>query len=176
MKSASFKSAELVSSAPRSRAVARWLGIGSVVALVLCLLVPWQQNITGSGRVIAWAPSERRQPIEAPVNGRVVHWRVREGAFVREGDTLVEILDNDPQLVERLATERDAVSSKLENYEHRARALDLVGERARAAHGAARSRRPAASCAPPRRSCARPSRSWRPPRPPSRRRRCSTGA
>ncbi|MET0286549.1 MAG: HlyD family efflux transporter periplasmic adaptor subunit [Polyangiales bacterium] len=133
MKLAHFESAATVTSAPRARKVARWLGIGSVVFLVACAFVPWQQNITGSGRVIAWAASERRQPIEAPVNGRVVHWRVKEGAFVQEGDTLVEILDNDPMLVERLATERDAVSQKLDNYEDRALTLANQIESARSA-------------------------------------------
>jgi adhesin transport system membrane fusion protein len=130
---ASFKSAGLVSAAPRARAVARWLGVGSVLALVLCALVPWQQNITCSGRVIAWEPSERRQPIEAPVNGRVVRWRVKEGALVQEGDPLVEILDNDPQLVERLASEREAVAQKLENYASRAQTLEQQIESARSA-------------------------------------------
>jgi membrane fusion protein, adhesin transport system len=117
----------------KSHVLARLLGLSGVASIVLAALLPWQQNVSGAGRVIAWAPSERRQPIEAPVNGRVVRWWVHEGSQVKEGDPMVEILDNDPLLVERLATERAAVASKLDNYEGRARTLTSQIDSARAA-------------------------------------------
>jgi multidrug efflux pump subunit AcrA (membrane-fusion protein) len=117
----------------KSHVLARLLGLSGVASIVLAALLPWQQNVSGAGRVIAWAPSERRQPIEAPVNGRVVRWWVHEGSQVKEGDPMVEILDNDPLLVERLATERAAVASKLDNYEGRARTLTSQIDTARAA-------------------------------------------
>lgn len=104
--------------------VARGLLASLVAFTAFALLAPWQQNVSGAGRVIAYAPSERRQPIEAPVSGRVVHWWVQEGAQVKAGDPLVEILDNDPLFVERLAAERAAVAEKLESYRERAATLE----------------------------------------------------
>jgi adhesin transport system membrane fusion protein len=132
-KMAHFASAEALHKAASTGAIARILGVGMLAFFVVCGLLPWQQSITGTGRVIAYAPSERRQPIEAPVNGRVVRWWVREGDAVKEGDPIVEILDNDPQLVERLATERAAVAQKLDNYGDRALTLEAQIQTARQA-------------------------------------------
>ena len=62
-------------------------GIAALVLVALgataCsfLLVPWRQFSTGHGRVIAYAPTERTQTIEAPVYGRVV----RLGPGIVEG-------------------------------------------------------------------------------------------
>jgi adhesin transport system membrane fusion protein len=122
-----------IPTAPRTIAVARRLGIAMLVTLAGTLLAPWQQSVSGTGRVIAYAPSERRQPLEAPVNGRVVRWWVQEGSPVKEGDPIVEILDNDPLLVERLAAEREAVALKMESYDGRMRVLEAQIETARTA-------------------------------------------
>jgi adhesin transport system membrane fusion protein len=119
-----LSSLALVPRAKSTARVARGL-LASLSAFVLVsLYAPWQQNVSGTGRVIAYAPSERRQPIEAPVSGRVVHWWVQEGAQVQAGDPLVEILDNDPRFVERLASEREAVAEKMESYRERATTLE----------------------------------------------------
>jgi membrane fusion protein, adhesin transport system len=121
---AQLGAAALVPRAQSARVVARVLFLTLLLVIAACLLAPWQQSISGAGRVIAYAPSERRQTVEAPVNGRVLRWFVHEGARVEQGEALVEIVDNDPQLVERLGTEREAVSQKLENYRERVAMLE----------------------------------------------------
>ncbi|MBI5764932.1 MAG: HlyD family efflux transporter periplasmic adaptor subunit [Planctomycetes bacterium] len=109
----------------------RWLGrVGWAIAIFLCIMpfgmlfVPWQQNIKGTGRVQAFAALEREQAIKAPLSGRVVRWRVQEGAHVNAGDPLVEISDIDPNLIGRLQQERnglqgkyDAAVDKVRSYE-----------------------------------------------------------
>ena len=77
------------------------------------MIAPWQQNIRASGKVIAFAPIERQQKIESTVAGRITQWFVREGAKVKAGDTLVEIVDVDPDLLPRLTQQRDASKLKL---------------------------------------------------------------
>ncbi len=114
-----LRSAALVPQALGTRFVARMLGLAGLAFLITALLAPWQQSVSGAGRVIAYAPNERRQPLDAPVSGRIVRWWVREGSLVKAGDPIVEILDNDPLLVERLASEREAVLSKLASYTER---------------------------------------------------------
>lgn len=88
------------------------------------LLTPWQQNITGTGRVTAFAPLERQQTVEAPVSGRIVQWQAREGAKVKAGDVLMEIADVDPEQLERLSRQTDA-AAKLAAKEEELRAYRL---------------------------------------------------
>jgi len=97
-----------------------------VFGLVILLLgvTPWQQTATGSGRVIAFAPDERRQNLDAPIEGRVLRWYVREGAVVKKGDRIVDLSDNDPDILLRLRDERDAIDRRLDAAKLRARSLE----------------------------------------------------
>ncbi|MCS6915701.1 MAG: biotin/lipoyl-binding protein [Myxococcales bacterium] len=112
----SVKTASVVRRAARVMMVLFW------VTLLFLLLAPWQQSSTGEGRVIAYTPVERQQTIEAPVDGRIVRWHVREGTHVKAGDLIVEMSDIDPAILERLRRERDAVAARLEAARARARA------------------------------------------------------
>lgn len=97
-----------------ARALA-WLLVAALVGLVFALVVvPWQQSVSGAGRVIAYAPLERQQTIEAPNDGRVVRWHVQEGDHVEEGDLLAELSDIDVNVVTRLERERAAAQAELE--------------------------------------------------------------
>ncbi|MCB9663457.1 MAG: HlyD family efflux transporter periplasmic adaptor subunit [Alphaproteobacteria bacterium] len=93
---------------------ARRLGLVFAVLLVLLALLPWQQNAAGIGRVIAYVPAAREQQVDAPISGRVVEWLVREGDEVVAGQPLVELSDNDPDYVERLARQRELVEVQLQ--------------------------------------------------------------
>ncbi|MFT4769602.1 MAG: multidrug efflux pump subunit AcrA (membrane-fusion protein) [Glaciecola sp.] len=97
--------------------VARAVGIGllfffAVVALFLTF-VPWVQTASGPGNVTALNPNDRMQEINALVPGRIQQWYVRDGSRVQLGDPIVQIVDNDPQLLERLQAERGQVMAKL---------------------------------------------------------------
>jgi len=110
--------------APRAAHVlARVLVALLVVSVAALTLTPWQQNIPGAGRVIAFSPEERMQRIEAAVDGRIVAWHVVEGSQVRKGDPIVELVDNDPAILERLREERDQIVRTIEQGDARARAL-----------------------------------------------------
>jgi len=86
----------------------------SVLSLVGVFFTPWQQSVTGTGRVIAYAPLERQQAIEAPIEGRVVRWFVREGSVVSKGDPIAELSDNDPEILARLERERAAAQAQVD--------------------------------------------------------------
>jgi multidrug resistance efflux pump len=68
----------------------------------MLVLVPWRQNITGTGRVTALDPLDRIQTLPAPVTGRLVRVLVQEGSEVAKGDLLVEMSDQDPMYAARL--------------------------------------------------------------------------
>lgn len=91
-----------------------WILVGLVASLAI---LPWQQTSFGTGRVVAWVPGDRSQSIDTPVDGRVAHWHVLEGARVNKGDRLVDVSDIDPKVLDRLRTELSAA-------EARARATD----------------------------------------------------
>ncbi len=85
----------------------------SLILLILILTItPWRQTATGFGYVIALDPNNRAQNINAPVNGRINQWFVKDGSRVKAGDKLVEIIDNDPQIIERLKLEKSAKERK----------------------------------------------------------------
>lgn len=99
---------------PRLAVWAAWLlGPTLVFLLIGLVLAPWQQTIPGEGRVIAQAPLDRQQRVEAPIAGRIVRWYVQEGTQVEAGDKVVELADNDPNLVDRLERQRRAAEDKL---------------------------------------------------------------
>ena len=86
------------------------------LTLVALLFVPWQQSVRGSGRVVAFAPLERQQTVQANISGIVYQWGegIREGAQVKKGQIIVEIRGIDPNALERFEQQRDAVAQKLE--------------------------------------------------------------
>ncbi|NBY20718.1 efflux RND transporter periplasmic adaptor subunit [bacterium] len=65
-------------------------------------------NCDGLWAVIAYAPNDRQQEINAPVDGRIQKWHVFEGTKVKAGDAIVDLTDNDPEILDRLRLERDA--------------------------------------------------------------------
>lgn len=83
------------------------LGLVIVVFGLSLLLVPWQQAVLGSGRVIAFAPEERRQTVDAPVAGIIEEWHVQEGDFVERGDPIATLGDNDPDYLVRTISQKD---------------------------------------------------------------------
>ncbi|MBL8603541.1 MAG: HlyD family efflux transporter periplasmic adaptor subunit [Myxococcales bacterium] len=117
----------LAPSPPFARTFAWFLVVFFLAVAGALVLLPWQQTAVGQGRVVAYAPLERQQPIEAPIEGRIARVFVREGSHVRAGETLLEMTDNDPQIMERLRQERDALRARLEAARTRAQAVDDRG-------------------------------------------------
>ncbi|MBP6834431.1 MAG: HlyD family efflux transporter periplasmic adaptor subunit [Deltaproteobacteria bacterium] len=110
----SAAAAEMVPSSGGASVCAAVFGALFAVIALSVVLVPWQQSAAGHGRVVAYAPLERQQTIEAPIEGRVVKFWVRDGSHVRSGEPMLEISDNDPQIIARLRQERDAVQARLD--------------------------------------------------------------
>lgn len=113
---------------PVARRIARSLLATLLVLLILLGLTPWQQNIKGLGRVIAYIPADRQQLIDAQIEGRVSRWHVKEGSHVKQGEIIAELLDNDPLLLDRLQKEhqilidrQNAVNNRVETFQEQLR-------------------------------------------------------
>jgi RND family efflux transporter MFP subunit len=106
---------------PNPMRVVAGILILTLLATVLVLaFTPWVQTTVGTGTVTTLDPNDRVQEINALVPGRIERWYVRDGARVQEGDPILKIADNDPNLIERLNAEqrqlinaRDAAASAL---------------------------------------------------------------
>lgn len=118
MKQDKYKSTRLIYHPPSIRYVAKWSSIFFLVILFLFAVLPFQQTAVGTGRVIAYSPSERQQNINAPVDGRLGKWYVQEGSLVKKGDLIVDIYDNDPSIIERIRSEKTAMETRLKVATH----------------------------------------------------------
>lgn len=99
---------------PRAQVVLAWMvAIGMVVSAAFLWFVPWVQTATGAGQVIALNPEDRVQNVTALVSGRIERWYVQDGQRVKEGDPIVQLTDNDPQLLQRLAAERAQIDAQI---------------------------------------------------------------
>ncbi len=94
----------------------RWL-LGIFIFLVLCLFLPWQQNIRGSGSVTALSPADRPQSMPSIIAGRIEFWNVAEGQKVNKGDTLVIISEVKEKYLDTalLMRIREQIAAKEEN-------------------------------------------------------------
>lgn len=146
---AKFTSFELASSPRRIRAFARVLAALFGCLIVGLIFLPWQQFVSGNGRVVAYDPLERSVTVESPLAGRVLRAHVFEGKAVKQGDVLFELIDNDPNLLANLRSQRAAADSRRQaasqrvaslnsQLEELARALPLGIEAARTRQDAAR--------------------------------------
>lgn len=116
----------------------RFLKLFAVIAVVIMFL-PWTQNITGKGYLTTLAPEQRPQTIQSTIPGKIEKWYVREGDFVKKGDTILFISEIkneyfDPQLVERTGMQIDAKEMAVTSYKGKVNSLNnqinaLVNER-----------------------------------------------
>lgn len=114
---------------PRRQNWARWL---LPPAILLCFIavafMPWQQSVSGSGRVVAYDPLERLVTVEAPLAGRVQRSYVVEGQSVKRQELLFELVDNDPNLLANLRLQREEVGRRREAASNRLAEVTVVIE------------------------------------------------
>jgi multidrug resistance efflux pump len=97
-------SLQLARSSRQARRIAVVMLIMLLATIGLMMFAPWQQTITGEGYVVAYAPSERQQTLEATIKGRIVRWNpdLVENSRVAKGDFIAEIRDIDDLYADRL--------------------------------------------------------------------------
>ncbi|MDY3557707.1 HlyD family secretion protein [Gemmata sp. JC673] len=97
--------------------IVRVLAFALLAALLLAVpalaVSPWTQTVHGTGRAIAFNPVQRAQFVISPIEGRVKKWHVVEGDRVKAGQLLVELVDNDPLILERLREQETLALQRL---------------------------------------------------------------
>jgi len=112
-----------------ARVVALMMMLVLIGAGVFLFVTPWVQTTSGPGIVTALDPQDREQSINALVSGRILEWYVRDGQSIKAGEPIARIVDNDPQLVQRLESELEALRRRLAAAEIATRTALLDYER-----------------------------------------------
>ncbi len=114
----------LVPSSRIAQRMAKILMVGLMVSVIAMGILPWQQTSRGTGQVVAYAPQERQQSIQAPVEGVVARIGVGlvEGSQVKKGDFILEIQPFAANLVDQLNGQLAELKTKLETANVKAEA------------------------------------------------------
>lgn len=104
--------------------VKKWL-YGMLIMLVLAMFLPWTQNIRAKGTITTLRQEQRPQELNTIIAGRVIKWYVKEGDFVKTGDTILQLGEVkvdyfDPQLLSRTQQQIDAKQQSIEGYKNKA--------------------------------------------------------
>jgi len=122
-----YKSGKDIFNKQYYKSLNRFLLIFAAIGLIV-LFLPWTQNITGNGLVTTLYPNQRAQTIQSQIPGRIEEWFIREGDFVKKGDTILRISEVkseyfDVRLIERTKQQIDAKSSSVNAYGQKVEAL-----------------------------------------------------
>jgi multidrug resistance efflux pump len=106
----------------RSRQIAIY---SLIIIFIIVLFLPWTQNVRSTGKVTTLQQNQRPTEINAVIAGRVVKWHIKEGDFVKKGDTLLQISEVkeeylDPKLIQNVKSQLDAKSQSAQLYQSKA--------------------------------------------------------
>jgi len=109
-----------VYNAGRPGRIRRWT-IGILLGLLGLLFLPWTQNIRARGQVTTLRQEQRPQEINSVIGGRILKWWVKEGDFVKAGDTIAQLAEVkdaylDPELLARTGEQLAAKKASIDFY------------------------------------------------------------
>uniref|UniRef100_A0AAU6WPC1 Biotin/lipoyl-binding protein n=1 Tax=Chryseobacterium endophyticum TaxID=1854762 RepID=A0AAU6WPC1_9FLAO len=101
--------------------VKRWFFF-ILMAAVIVLFLPWTQNIKVMGNVTSLYQEQRPQQLNSPIPGKIIKWYVKNGDYIKKGDTILqlsEVKDDyfDPLLVQRTQQQVEAKKGVRDYYE-----------------------------------------------------------
>lgn len=108
-----YKSFHTIYQINKKSTIQRWV-LFILSILIIVLFLPWTQNIRAKGIVTTLRPEQRPQQLNSIIAGRVIKWHVKEGDYVKEGDTVLQLGEvkvdyMDPELLSRT---KEQISSK----------------------------------------------------------------
>jgi adhesin transport system membrane fusion protein len=123
----SFKSGKDIFNKEYYKFLNKFLLVFAILGFILMFL-PWTQNISGQGLVTTLTPGQRPQSIQSQIPGRIEEWFVREGNYVKKGDTILRISEVksdyfDDRLIERTNEQIKAKYASVTAYQGKVAAL-----------------------------------------------------
>jgi multidrug efflux pump subunit AcrA (membrane-fusion protein) len=106
-----------------------WL-FGIFAGLIIILFIPWTQNIKATGNLTTLRQEQRPQQLNTIIGGKIAKWHVKEGDFVKAGDTIMqlsEIKDDylDPNLLGRTQEQLAAKQLSVDGYKNKVGAAEM---------------------------------------------------
>jgi multidrug resistance efflux pump len=100
-----------------------------LIVVLLCLFLPWRQNIQATGKVITLLPDQRPQEVQTNIAGRVSVWKIKEGDFVKQGDTVVVLTEIkteylDPKLLDQTELQITSKEKSVLSYTSKIEAIN----------------------------------------------------
>lgn len=113
-----------------------------VSTILMLIFVPWQQSVSGTGKIIIFCPMERPQNIEALIPARLKRWHVQDGQTVKQGELIAELTEIDPKYLDpkqgdRLAQQKTALLARRAAAQLRYKALEKQLSSLKRSQGAA---------------------------------------
>ena len=108
--------------------VSTWFFI-CILVFIIFLFLPWTQNIRAKGTVTTLYQHQRPQQVNTIIGGRVMKWHIKEGDYVKAGDTLVQITEVktdylDPDLLQRTKEQLAGKQLSVEYYKSKVGVTD----------------------------------------------------
>ena len=126
-----FESYHSIQTVKKLKTPLRWRRLSLYVfgILLIILFLPWTQNIDSPGTVTALSPNNRPQTVHSIIGGRIEKWYVKEGQFIKKGDTLVYLSEikseyMDPALIDRTTAAMRSKENSAESYMTKVQSLD----------------------------------------------------
>jgi multidrug efflux pump subunit AcrA (membrane-fusion protein) len=100
-----------------------------VLVFVIFLFLPWTQNIRAKGTVTTLYQDQRPQEVNTIIGGRVMKWHIKEGDYVKAGDTLIQLTEVkvdylDPNLLQRTKEQLAGKQQSVEYYKSKVGVAD----------------------------------------------------
>jgi multidrug efflux pump subunit AcrA (membrane-fusion protein) len=100
-----------------------------VLVFIIFLFLPWTQNIRAKGTVTTLYQDQRPQQVNTIIGGRVMKWHVKEGDYVKAGDTLIQLTEVktdylDPELLQRTKEQLAGKELSVEYYKSKVGVAD----------------------------------------------------
>ena len=105
-----------------------WFFVCAGVFLIF-LFLPWTQNIRAKGTVTTLYQDQRPQQVNTIIGGRIMKWHIKEGDYVKAGDTLVQLTEVkadylDPNLLQRTQQQLAGKQQSVEYYKSKVGVAD----------------------------------------------------
>lgn len=96
---------------------------------IIFLFLPWTQNVRAMGSVTTLYQDQRPQQVNTIIGGRVMKWHIKEGDYVKAGDTLVQLTEVkvdylDPDLLQRTQEQLAGKQLSVEYYKSKVGVAD----------------------------------------------------